>query len=97
MSSLQIADRSFNSRLILGTGKYPDFATMQACHQAAATEMVTLAIRRVDLKAPSGQNILDFIDRNAIHVLPNTAGCYTPEDAILTARLARELLGSRWF
>lgn len=96
MSSLQIADRSFNSRLILGTGKYPDFATMQACHQAAATEMVTLAIRRVDLKAPSGQNILDFIDRNAIHVLPNTAGCYTPEDAILTARLARELLGTPW-
>jgi thiazole synthase len=96
MSSLQIADRSFNSRLILGTGKYPDFATMRACHQAAATEMVTLAIRRVDLKAPSGQNILDFIDRNAIHVLPNTAGCYTPEDAILTARLARELLGTPW-
>lgn len=96
MSSLQIADRTFNSRLILGTGKYPDFATMRACHQAAATEMVTLAIRRVDLKAPSGQNILDFIDRNAIHVLPNTAGCYTPEDAILTARLARELLGTPW-
>ncbi len=93
---LQIADRTFESRLILGTGKYPDFATMRACHEAAATEMVTLAIRRVDLNAPRGENILDFIDRTRIHLLPNTAGCYTAEDAILTARLARELLGTPW-
>lgn len=93
---LTIADRTFSSRLILGTGKYPDFATMRACHEAAATNMVTLAIRRVDLKAPAGQNILDFIDQSRIHVLPNTAGCYTPEDAVLTARLARELLGTPW-
>jgi thiazole synthase len=93
---LQIADRSFTSRLILGTGKYPDFATMRACHEAGGTEMVTLAIRRVDLSAPRGENILDFIDRTRIHVLPNTAGCYTAEDAVLTARLARELLGTNW-
>lgn len=93
---LQIADRTFQSRLILGTGKYPDFATMRACHQAADTEMVTLAIRRVDLSAPKGENILDFIDREKIHLLPNTAGCYTAEDAILTSRLARELLGTNW-
>jgi thiazole synthase len=93
---LQIADRTFSSRLILGTGKYPDFATMRACHEAAATEMVTLAIRRVDLSAPRGENILDFIDRTRVHVLPNTAGCYTAEDAVLTARLARELLGTAW-
>jgi thiazole synthase len=93
---LQIADRTFQSRLILGTGKYPDFATMRACHEAAATEMVTLAIRRVDLNAPRGENILDFIDRTKIHLLPNTAGCYTAEDAILTSRLARELLGTNW-
>lgn len=92
----KIADREFSSRLILGTGKYPDFETMRACHLASATEMVTLAIRRVDLNAPAGKNILDFIDRSRIHVLPNTAGCYTPEDAILTARLARELLGTEW-
>lgn len=91
-----LADRTFTSRLILGTGKYPDFATMQACHVASGTEMVTLAIRRVDLRAPAGQNILDFIDRSKIHVLPNTAGCYTAEDAVLTARLARELLGTPW-
>jgi thiazole synthase len=93
---LQIADRTFSSRLLLGTGKYPDFATMQACHEAAATEMVTLALRRVDLSAPRGENILDFIDRTKIELLPNTAGCYTAEDAILTSRLARELLGTRW-
>ena len=93
---LQIADRSFPARLILGTGKYPSFAVMQQCHQAAGTGMVTLAIRRVDLNAPPGENILDFIDRTAIHILPNTAGCYTAEDAVLTARLARELLGTAW-
>ena len=99
---LTIADRTFSSRLILGTGKYPDFATMRACHEAAATEMVTLAIRRVDLKAQrladggAGENILDFIDRTRVHLLPNTAGCYTAEDAVLTARLARELLDTPW-
>lgn len=93
---LEIAGRRFSSRLLLGTGKYPDFATMRACHEASGTEMVTLAIRRVDLSAPAGANILDFIDRTRIHLLPNTAGCYTPEDAVLTARLARELLGTEW-
>lgn len=91
-----IADRTFTSRLVLGTGKYPNFATMQACHLASETEMVTLAIRRVDLSAPKGENILDFIDRERIHILPNTAGCYTAEDAILTSKLARELLGTNW-
>jgi thiazole synthase len=93
---LNVADRTFESRLILGTGKYPDFPTMRACHEASGTGMVTLAIRRVDLKAPRGQNILDFIDRERIHLLPNTAGCYTAEDAVLTARLARELLDTNW-
>lgn len=96
---LTIADRTFQSRLILGTGKYPDFATMRACHEAGATEMVTLAIRRVDLGAargPDSANILDYIDTSKIALLPNTAGCYTAEDAVLTARLARELLGTPW-
>jgi thiazole synthase len=91
-----IADRTFTSRLVLGTGKYPSFAVMRDCHLASGTEMVTLAIRRVDLSAPRGENILDFIDREKIHVLPNTAGCYTAEDAVLTAKLARELLGTNW-
>ena len=92
----QIADRTFTSRLLLGTGKYPDFTAMRACHEISGTEMVTLALRRVDLNAPAGQNILEFIDRTKIHLLPNTAGCYTPEDAVLTAHLSRELLGTEW-
>ena len=93
---LTIAGRHFSSPLILGTGRYPSFAVMRECHLAAETAMVTLAIRRVDLKAPAGENILDFIDRERIHILPNTAGCYTAEDAVLTANLARELLGTEW-
>lgn len=93
---LTIAGRSFASPLLLGTGKYPDFATMRACHEASGTDMVTLAIRRVDLNAPRGENILDFIDRSKIALLPNTAGCYTAEDAVLTAKLARDLLETNW-
>ncbi len=58
-----IADRTFQSRLVLGTGKYPSFAVMRECHLASGTEMVTLAIRRVDLGAPRGENIVEFIDR----------------------------------
>jgi thiazole synthase len=93
---LTIAGVQLSSRLIVGTGKYPDFATMQACHRAADTSMVTVAIRRVDLNAPAGANILDFVDREKIRLLPNTAGCYTAEDAVTTARLARELLDTPW-
>ena len=93
---LTIADKVFPSPLLLGTGKYPDFATMRACHEASGTAMVTLALRRVDLSAPKGENILDFIDRERIALLPNTAGCYTAEDAVLTARLGRDLLGTNW-
>ena len=89
---LQFGDVTIHSRLIVGTGKYPSFEIMQACHQAAETEMVTLALRRIDLNAPRGQNILDFIDRERIHLLPNTAGCYTAEDAVITAQLGREAL-----
>jgi thiazole synthase len=91
---LRIGDLTLSSRLIVGTGKYRDFAQMRACHEAAGTAMVTVAIRRVDLDAPRGSNILDFIDAERIRLLPNTAGCYTPEDAIATARLAREALGT---
>jgi thiazole synthase len=65
---------------------------MRAAHEASGTELVTLALRRVDLRAPAGQNILEFIDRSRIHLLPNTAGCYTADEAIATARLGRELL-----
>ncbi len=93
---LTIAGVEFSSRLLVGTGKYRDFPTMAACHAATDTAMVTLALRRVDLDAPAGSNILEFIDRTRIRLLPNTAGCYTPEDAITTARLARELLETEW-
>ena len=91
---LKIGDLNLNSRLLVGTGRYSDFQTMKACHEACGTELVTLALRRVDLNASSGASIMDFIDREKIHLLPNTAGCYTPEDAVVTARLARELLGT---
>jgi thiazole synthase len=89
---LIIRDKILESRLILGTGKYADFELMRACHEAAETAMVTLAIRRIDLHAAQSSGILDYIDRSRIQLLPNTAGCYTAEDALTTARLARELL-----
>jgi len=91
---LKIGDVELNSRLIVGTGRYADFNTMQACHAASGTQLVTLALRRVDLSATGAASILDHIDREQIHLLPNTSGCYTPEDAVVTARLARELLGT---
>jgi thiazole synthase len=89
---LVLGTRSLSSRLILGTGKYPDFETMRAAHEASGTEMVTLAIRRVNLSDRSKPVITDFIDRSRVAVLPNTAGCFTAKDAVLTAELAREAL-----
>jgi thiazole synthase len=93
--SWTLAGRKFSSRLILGTGKYPSHEVMRACHEAAGTEMVTVAIRRVDLNTRAG-SLLDFIDPRKIQLLPNTAGCYTAKDAVLTAQLAREALGTDW-
>jgi thiazole synthase len=84
------------SRLLVGTGRYADFDTMAACHDASGTQMVTLAIRRVELGGQSVSSVLDHIDRSRVHLLPNTAGCYTPEDAVMTANLAAELLNTRW-
>ena len=84
---------SFSSRLILGTGKYPSHEIMRSCHQAGGAEMVTVAVRRVSLEKGK-PSLLDFIDRATITLLPNTAGCYTAKDAVLTARLAREALGT---
>lgn len=89
---LNIGPLALQSRLIVGTGRYADFECMAACHAASETSMVTLSIRRLDLDAPQGANVLDHIDRSRVHLLPNTAGCYTPEDAVITAHLARELL-----
>lgn len=89
---LRLGPLELSSRLLVGTGKYPDFETMRRCHEASGTELVTVALRRVDLDAPPGAGVLDYIDRERIALLPNTSGCYTPEDAITTARLGRELL-----
>jgi thiazole synthase len=94
--SLVLAGREFRSRLILGTGKYPDFQVMKEAHLASGTEMVTVAVRRVDLQARGPENLLDHIDARRLFLLPNTAACYTAEDAVRTARLGREAGLSNW-
>src|SRR3954469_25566106 len=88
---LVIAGRTFSSRLVVGTGKYPSHAVMADAHLASGADMVTVAVRRVNLSDRSKESLLDYIDRNRIFILPNTAGCYTAEDAIRTARLGREV------
>jgi thiazole synthase len=94
---LEIAGRTFRSRLILGTGKYKDFDTMAAALEASGTEMVTVALRRVNLdEVGKGGSLIDRIDPERYLLLPNTAGCFTAEEAIRTARLARELGGWNW-
>lgn len=93
---LVVAGRTFRSRLFLGTGKYRSFEEMRACHEASGTELVTVAVRRVDFARAGGPNVLDFIDRSKIALLPNTAGCFSADDAVRTARLGREALGTHW-
>lgn len=90
--SLRIGAYEFQSRLIVGTGKYPSIAVMQAAHRVSGAEVVTVAIRRISLDDKSGKTLIDFIDRTLYTVLPNTAGCYSAKEAVVTARLARELL-----
>jgi thiazole synthase len=91
-----IAGRTFKSRLIVGTGKYSTNQVMAEAHRRSGSDMVTVAVRRIDLKAPKGQSLLDFIDREKMMILPNTAGCYNVEDAVRTARLGREAGLSNW-
>jgi thiazole synthase len=91
-NTLKIGSYELTSRLIVGTGKYPSLDVMQAAHAASGTQMVTVAIRRITLDDASGKTMLDYIDRNRYTILPNTAGCYTAKEAVLTAHLARELL-----
>jgi thiazole synthase len=86
--------RHFRSRLLIGSGKYASFEQNLACAEASGAEIVTLALRRTRLDAPKGQGLLDFISPERFTLLPNTAGCYTVEDALTTARLGRELLGT---
>ena len=94
--SFVIAGRTFRSRLVVGTGKYPTHPIMQAAHEASGTEMVTVAVRRVDLAAKGDASLLHWIDRSKIFLLPNTAGCYTADDAVRTARLGQEAGLSNW-
>src|SRR6266545_6436234 len=94
--NLVIAGREFRSRLIVGIGKYRSFQEMRRCHEASGAEMVTVAVRRVNLTDRSKESLLDYIDRSKIFILPNTAACYTADDAIRTARLAREAGLSNW-
>jgi thiazole synthase len=91
-----IAGKTFRSRLVVGTGKYPSHAVMAAAHLASGTDMVTVAVRRVNLSDRTKESLLDYIDRERIFILPNTAGCYTADDAIRTARLGREVGLSNW-
>src|SRR3989454_10553659 len=88
----EVAGRVFRSRLIIGTGKYRTYDEMKAAHRASGAEMVTVAVRRVPLDR-SAESFLDHLDP-ALQILPNTAGCYTAEEAVRTARLAREALGT---
>ncbi len=94
--SFVLAGREFRSRLIVGTGKYPSFQVMKEAHEASGAEMVTVAVRRVDLKARGPENLLDHIDPKRLFILPNTAACYTADDAVRTARLGREAGLSHW-
>src|ERR1700678_2296197 len=95
MNPLVIAGRAFQSRLIVGTGKYKDGAETQAAIEASGAEMVTVAVRRVNLDR-SSESLLDFIDPRRYFLLPNTAGCYTADEAIRAARLGREVGLSDW-
>ncbi|HZP44146.1 MAG TPA: thiazole synthase [Candidatus Binataceae bacterium] len=88
--AFQLAGRTFRSRLIVGTGKYRDFAETRAAVEASGAEIVTVAVRRVNITDATRENLLDYIDPKRYQILPNTAGCFTVEDAVRTCRLARE-------
>jgi len=90
---LKIGTYTFHSRLIVGSGKYADFATTKAATEAAHAEMITVAIRRVNITEPGDDNLLDYIDPKQYTILPNTAGCFNADDAVRTLRLAREAGG----
>jgi thiazole synthase len=96
MDNLVIAGRTFTSRLIVGTGKYSSHAVMAQAHAASGADMVTVAVRRVNLSDRSKESLLDYIDTSRIFLLPNTAGCYTADEAVRTARLGREAGLSNW-
>jgi thiazole synthase len=105
MDTLRIADKTFTSRLIVGTGKYASPTVMVTAHEASGAEMITVAVRRVNISLPRGggaprgskeESLLDYIDPAKYFLLPNTAGCYTADEAVRTARLGREAGLSNW-
>ncbi len=96
MDSLVIAGRTFSSRLIVGTGKYSSHAVMAQAHAASGADMVTVAVRRVNISDRTKESLIDYIDTSKIFLLPNTAGCYTADEAVRTARLGREAGLSNW-
>jgi thiazole synthase len=96
MDTLRIAGREFTSRLFVGTGKYRSFPEMARCHHASGAEVITVAVRRVNLTDRTKESLLDHIDRSKFFLLPNTAACYTADEAIRTARLGREVGLSNW-
>jgi len=93
---LKIAGREFRSRLIVGTGKYRSFQEMARAHDALGAEIVTVAVRRVNLTDKTKESLLDYVDRAKYFILPNTAGCYSADEAVRAARLAREVGLSNW-
>ena len=94
--ALTIAGKRFSSRLMLGTGKYGSMEEQNAAIEASGCEIITVAIRRLNLENPNEKTLLDYIDWNRYQILPNTAGARNVEEAVFTARLARELTGSNW-
>ena len=92
--ALQIGTESFASRLILGTARYPNHDVLLRALRAGGADLVTVAIRRVNLDDPTGENLLSLLKKEGFRLLPNTAGCHTVRDAVLTAELAREALGT---
>src|SRR3954453_6612819 len=96
MDRFTIADKTFSSRLFVGTGKYPSNAVMVRAHEASGSEMITVAVRRVNISDRSKESLLDYIDPARYFILPNTAGCYTADEAVRTARLGREAGLSNW-
>jgi len=96
MDTFSIAGKTFTSRLIIGSGKYPSHAVMVKAHEASGADMVTVAVRRVNISDRSKESLLDYIDTSKMFILPNTAGCYTADDAVRTARLGREAGLSNW-
>ena len=96
MDTFTIADKTFTSRLIVGTGKYSSPPVMVKAHETSGAEMITVAVRRVNISDRTKESLLDYIDTSKYVILPNTAGCYSADEAIRTARLGREAGLSHW-